>query len=80
MLGTRRLVDLDKGEKAQLGVFWKEERELNEQLQRWPAGKLDRLTLRLVELHRALLANSQAAELLLAEGLTRITRFAAARR
>ena len=80
VLGMRKLPDLDRGEKARLGIFWKEERELNDQLQRWPAGKLDRLTRRLVDLHRALLGNSQAAELLLAEGLTRITRYAMARR
>ncbi|TMM48339.1 DNA polymerase III subunit delta [Qipengyuania marisflavi] len=79
-LGTRRLADLDKGEKARLGIFWKEERELIEQLQRWPAAKLDRLTLRLVDLHRALLTNSQAAELLLAQGLAGMTRYANARR
>lgn len=77
-LGNRRPGDLDKGQKARLGIFWKEEREVLDQLQRWRGQALDRLTLNLVELHRQLLTNSQAAELLLAEGLTRVTRKAAA--
>ncbi len=79
-LGPRGSLDnLGKGEKAQLGIFWKEEREIRNQLGRWQPRKLDRLVPRLVEMHRALLSNSQAAELLLAQGLADITRFAAKR-
>lgn len=62
------------------GVFFKEHREVGEQLQRWSGGKLERLVPRLADLHRSLLANSQTAELLLAQELTQIARFAAARR
>ena len=40
---------------------------------------LDRLIPRLVQLHRTLLANSQIAELLLAQELAEIARFAAKR-
>ena len=79
-LGNRRYEDLQKGEKARLGIFWKEEREIATQLQRWRGPKLDRLVERLVELHRELLANSQASELLLAQGLTGIARVAASGR
>lgn len=87
-LGPRGNFDgLSKGEKAQLGIFWREERDIRAQLGRWniperrgsSRRKLDRLIPRLVDLHRALLANSQAAELLLAQDLAEIARFAARR-
>lgn len=79
-LGPRgSLETMNRGEKAQLGIFWKEEREIRAQLARWPRKKLERLIPRLVALHRALLANSQSAETLLAQELAEITRFAARR-
>jgi len=79
-LGPRGSLDnLGKGEKAQLGIFWREERDIRNQLSRWHRRKLDRLLPRLVEMHRSLLSNSQAADLLLAQGLTEIARFAARR-
>ena len=62
------------------GVFFKEHREVGDQLARWSGGKLERLVPRLADLHRSLLANSQTAELLLARELTQIARYAAARR
>lgn len=62
------------------GVFFREHREVGDQLQRWSGGKLERLVPRLTQLHRALLANSQTAELILAQELAQITRYAAARR
>ena len=62
------------------GVFFKEHREVGEQLQRWSGGKLERLVPRLADLHRSLLANSQMAELILAQELAQIARYAAARR
>ncbi len=78
-LGDRRYGDLDKGAKARLGIFWKEERAIGQQFDRWRRkDKLGRLTLRLTELHRQLLTNSQAAELFLAQGLTGIARVAGA--
>lgn len=79
-MGPRGSFDnLGKGEKAQLGIFWKEEREIRQQLSHWSAVKLDRLIPRLTALHQSLLANSQAAELLLAQDLSQIARFAAKR-
>lgn len=60
-------------------VFWKDSRDLIDQLTRWRGRKLSRLVSRLVELHRALLGNSQNAEVLLAQGLADITRAAAQR-
>ncbi len=79
-IGPRGSIDnLDRGEKARLGIFWKEEREVRGQLARWNRVKLDRLIPRLVALHQNLLANSQTAELLLAHDLTEIARFAAKR-
>ena len=79
--------NLGRGEKAQLGIFFKEEREIRHQLTRWAVRaqrgsdelKLDRLIPRLIALHRTLLANSQSAELMLAHDLTEIARYAAKR-
>lgn len=62
------------------GVFFREHREVGDQLQRWSGAKLERLVPRLTELHRSLLANSQTADLLLAQELAQIARYAAARR
>ncbi|MEO5706821.1 MAG: DNA polymerase III subunit delta [Alteraurantiacibacter sp.] len=64
----------------QQGVWRKDRRSIEEQLRRWPSHKLDRLVSRLTELHRALLGNSQTAELRLAQSLTQIARFAATNR
>ena len=55
-------------------------RDLAVQLRRWRGRKLERLGDRLMEMHRALLANNQSAELLLAQGLAEIARAAAPRR
>ena len=68
-----------KAEVAAKRVFWKDDRDLTAQLTRWRGRKLSRLTSKLIELHRALLGNSQNAELLLAQGLAEITRAAAQR-
>ena len=79
-LGPRGDVDrLGRGEKAQLGIFFREEREIRMQLSRWSAAKLDRLLARLLSAHRNLLGNSQIADTLLAEELVAIARFAAPR-
>ncbi|MCZ8368780.1 MAG: DNA polymerase III subunit delta [Porphyrobacter sp.] len=87
-IGTNgRIPSLGQGEKMQLGIFFREERAITQQFERWtmPAGRgsretrLDRLIPRLTALHRSLLANSQAAELLLAQELAEIGRFAAKR-
>ncbi|MDE2404996.1 MAG: DNA polymerase III subunit delta [Sphingomonadales bacterium] len=68
-----------KGESAARRVFFKEERELTRQLERWRGARLERLVRRLVALHQALLANSHDAELLLLHELAGIARFAAKR-
>ena len=60
-------------------VFWKDRRDLADQLKRWRGKRLARLIDRLAELHRALLGNSQTAELLLAHGLAEIARAAVPR-
>ena len=87
-IGPRGSIDrLDKGEQARLGIFFKEARDIRNQFDRWrhPAQRgsretrLDRLIPRLTSLHRTLLANSQTAELLLAQELAEIARFAAKR-
>jgi len=70
---------LDSEQKAHR-VFWRDKRDLTEQLNRWNARKLDRLVQRLAAAHRALLSNSQSAELLLKQELVEIARYAAARR
>jgi DNA polymerase-3 subunit delta len=78
---------IDKGAEMRLGIFFREKRDIAQQYKRWtqPAARggretrLDRLIPRLVALHRNLIANSQAAELLLAQELAEIGRFAAKR-
>lgn len=64
-------------EKAARRIFWKDERDLGVQLRRWRGRKLERLVDKLSGLHKALLGNSQNAELLLAQGLAEIARAAA---
>lgn len=71
-----RINELLETEQKAHRVFWRDRRDLGAQLDRWTAPKLERLVQRLTALHRALLANSQAAELLLAQELEEITRFA----
>ncbi|MXP29371.1 DNA polymerase III subunit delta [Porphyrobacter algicida] len=79
-LGPRgRFEDLDRGAKARLGIFFREERDIRAQSAVWRGRRLDRLTERLVGLHRDMLTNSQSSEVLLAQGLTQITREAARR-
>ncbi len=87
-IGTNgKIPSLGPGEKMQLGIFFREERAIIQQFERWtqPAARgvretrLDRLIPRLTRLHRSLLANSQAGELLLAQELAEIARFAAKR-
>lgn len=61
-------------------VFFKDRRDIGQQLRKWRGPRLARLVDRLIGLHRALLANSQQAELLLAHGLAEIARHAAPRK
>ena len=75
--GTVRAVI--EAEKAARRIFWKDERDLAAQLTRWRGRRLERLVARIAALHRDLLANSQSAELLLAQGLADIMRAAAAK-
>lgn len=60
-------------------VFWKDQRDVDTQLRKWRGKRLERLVARLMELHRALLANSRSAELLLSQGLADIARAAGGR-
>jgi DNA polymerase-3 subunit delta len=57
-------------------VFFRDTAEVTNQLRRWRGKRLERLVDRLIALHRELLANSQNADLLLAQGLTEIARAA----
>lgn len=68
-----------EGEKAARRVFWKDERDLTTQLERWRGARLGRLVDRLMALHRTLLTNSHSAELLLAQELAEIARAASRR-
>jgi DNA polymerase-3 subunit delta len=73
-LGPRgNIGDLLKAER----VFWKEQADVAAQLRRWRGKALERLQSRLVALHQRLLADSQAAEVLLEQELSEITRMAA---
>jgi DNA polymerase-3 subunit delta len=87
-LGPRgQFENIDKGAEMRLGIFFREKRDIAQQYKRWtqPAARgaretrLDRLIPRLTLLHRNLIANSQAAELLLAQELAEIGRYAAKR-
>ena len=77
--GTR-IGEMLEAEQRARRIFWRDRRDIEDQLRRWDAPRLERLVGRLMALHRALLGNSQAAELLLSQELTQITRFAAQRR
>ena len=55
-------------------IFWRDAGDLAVQLAIWRGKALDRLVHRLAETHRALLTNSQAAEILLAQELAEIAR------
>ena len=76
----RRINDLLDAEQKAHRVFWRDRRDLAVQLERWNGERLERLVKRLAALHRTMLANSQAAELLLAQELAGIARHAAPRR
>ncbi len=60
-------------------IFWRDRRDLEDQLRRWRPKELSQLTQRMTQMHRELLTNSQTAELLLSQGLTMIARAAARR-
>lgn len=60
-------------------VFWSQRAALGDQLRRWRGPTLERLIARLIALHGQMLSDSRNAELLLAQGLTEITRVAARR-
>ncbi len=77
--GGGDITALIDAEAAARRVFWKDKRDLGNQLRRWRGKRLERLVARLAELHRALLSNSQSAELLLGQGLAEIARAAAAK-
>ena len=64
----------DKNELQRLGVFWRDQQAVLRQAAIWRGPRLARLADRLVDLHRRLFAESQAAELLLSQGLTEIAR------
>lgn len=61
-------------------VFFRDRRDIAEQLRHWPGGKLERLVPRLTRLHRALLSSQQPTELVLAQELVEIARNAGKRR
>lgn len=69
-----------EAETAARRIFFKDKGDITRQLQKWRGPRLARLVDKLVSLHRALLANSQQAELLLAQGLAEIARVAAPRK
>lgn len=76
-LGPRGSIEsLDRGAKARLGIFWRDERDIRDQLKIWRLQKLERLSAKLTKLHGDLLKNSKAAQLLLTQALTEITHFA----
>ncbi|MGB7407908.1 MAG: DNA polymerase III subunit delta [Pontixanthobacter sp.] len=69
-----------QAEKRARRIFWKDERDLATQIGRWRGKRLERLNTKLIGLHRALIGNGHAAEVLLSQGLTEIARHAAQKR
>ena len=69
-----------EAETAARRIFFKDKGDILRQLKKWRGPRLARLVDKLIGLHRALLSNSQQAELLLAQGLTEIARVAAPRK
>ncbi|MGB3738665.1 MAG: DNA polymerase III subunit delta, partial [Pontixanthobacter sp.] len=69
-----------EAEKRARRIFWKDEGDIVAQLGRWRGRRLDRLNTKLIDLHRAVIGNSRAGEVLLAQGLAEIARHAAQRR
>jgi DNA polymerase III subunit delta len=57
-------------------VFFRDRGDLAQQLRRWRGRRLERLTQRLIALHRALLADNRNGELALRQGLAEIARAA----
>ncbi|NOW45582.1 DNA polymerase-3 subunit delta [Novosphingobium sp. SG751A] len=68
-----------EGEKASRRVFFKDVPDLSRQLRIWRGRPLARLAQRLMALHRSLMVNNQTAELLLAQELAEIARYAKSR-
>lgn len=66
-------------EKGSRRVFFKDVPDLSRQLRVWRAKPLARLAQRLMALHRSLMANNHSAELLLAQELAEIARYAKSR-
>ncbi len=66
-------------EKRAHRIFFKDVRDISAQIRKWRGAKLARLQSRLLDLHRALMANNRSAELLLSQGLAEIARAANAR-
>jgi DNA polymerase-3 subunit delta len=76
--GTRGNVgEFVESERRAGRVFWRDSADLKAQLAIWRGTRLDRLVRRLAAMHRALLANNSAAEILLAQELSEIGRKAA---
>ena len=72
-LGPRGdIAALIEAEAAARRIRWQDKAALSTQLRRWRGKRLNRLVDRLVALHQSLLANSQDAELLMAQGLAQI--------
>ena len=71
---SERIGPFIDAEKAARRVFFRDAPDLKTQLTHWRGKRLERLVERLAETHRALLANSQSAETLLAQELAEIGR------
>lgn len=77
-LGSRTdVAGFVEAEKKARRVFVRESPDITRQLERWRGRRLSRLLAKLVSLHRELLADSRAADVLLAHGLAELARAAA---
>jgi DNA polymerase-3 subunit delta len=75
--GRGNVSEFVESERRSGRIFWRDAGDLKAQLAFWRGKRLDRLVRRLAATHRALLANSSASEILLAQELSEIARKAA---
>ncbi|MDT0575739.1 DNA polymerase III subunit delta [Croceicoccus sp. F390] len=72
--GLGRRTDLAAFVDQQPGIFFRHRAAIADQLRRWPAHRLARLTQRLMQLHQEILADSQGATLRFMAGCVQIAR------
>ncbi len=77
---SRNIKALIETERLARRIFWKDVGDITQQLSHWRKdGRLEKLSTKLIELHRRLMLNAQDADVLFVHALSEITREAARR-